>query len=141
MDFWGPHQPYFPTQEYYDLYKDMSYPPYASFNSVLEGKPEVYFTEKNVPIGKDNRIVIPNALAWEDYEEMLKCCAAQITMIDEAIGRILNKVKELGMEETRWSSGLLTTAMVSPAMEAILTKGHIYPRRYYGFLWESSGKG
>ncbi|WP_434693936.1 sulfatase-like hydrolase/transferase [Hungatella sp. SB206] len=99
VDFWGPHQPYFPTQEYYDLYKAVSYPPYASFNSVLEGKPEVYFTEKNVPIGKDNRIVIPNALAWEDYEEMLKCCAAQITMIDEAIGRTLNKVKELGLEE------------------------------------------
>ena len=46
VDFWGPHQPYFPTQEYYDLYKEVSYPPYASFNSVLEGKPEVYFTEK-----------------------------------------------------------------------------------------------
>lgn len=99
VDFWGPHQPYFPTQEYYDLYKDVSFPPYISFNSKLEGKPEVYYTEKNVPIGKDNQIVIPNALKWEEYEEMLKCCAAQITMIDEAVGRILDKIKELGMDE------------------------------------------
>lgn len=99
IDFWGPHHPYFPTQEYYDLYRDIEFPPYASYADRLEGKPEVYFTERNVPIGQKNRIVIPNALEWDVYNEMLRHCAAQITMLDAAAGRILDKLEELGLDE------------------------------------------
>lgn len=97
VDFWGPHHPYFPTQEYYDLYKDIEFPPYASYRDRLEGKPEVYFTERNVPIGNDNRIAIPNAVEWEIYHDFLKHCAAQITMTDAAAGLIIDKLDELGL--------------------------------------------
>jgi len=99
VDFWGPHHPYFPTQEYYDLYKNVWFPLYASYDDNLEGKPEVYFTERNVPIGQNNRIVIPNAVEWDVYNELLRHCAAQITMMDAAAGHILDKLDELGMSE------------------------------------------
>lgn len=99
VDFWGPHQPYFPTQEYYDMYRDMVFSQYPNYADTLENKPEVYYTEKNVPIGEHNRIVIPNALGWPAYEEWLRYCAAQITMIDAAVGMILNRVKKLGLDE------------------------------------------
>ncbi len=74
----------------------MSYPPYASFSSGLDGKTGGLFHGEKCTDRKDNHIVIPNALDWKAYEEMLKCCAAQITMIDEAVGRILDKVKGTG---------------------------------------------
>ena len=42
VDFWGPHPPYFPTQEYLDMYKDVEFPEYPSWNSGLAGKPDCY---------------------------------------------------------------------------------------------------
>ena len=100
VDFWGPHQPYFPTQEYLDMYKDMKLSEYPSWNSGLEGKPAAYFRERNPPMGTDDyHIIIPNPMPWSYYNELLQYCAAQITMLDEAAGLILDKVRELGLDE------------------------------------------
>lgn len=99
VDFWGPHQPYFPTQEYLDLYKDVQFPEYPSWNSQLEEKPESYHRERNRPMGKDNRLIIPNAVPWSYYNDLLQRCAAHITMVDAAAGIVLDALENLGLGE------------------------------------------
>lgn len=99
VDFWGPHQPHFPTQEFLDLYKDLELPPYGSLDSRLEGKPEFYHRERNSPIGKDNKIIYPSQLTWNEWMVLIKHCYAHISMIDAAGGKILEKLKELGLDK------------------------------------------
>lgn len=107
VDFWGPHQPYFPTQEYLDMYKDVQWPEYPSWNSGIPGKPKAYHRERNPPMGTNNLLNIPNPCGWQFYNKLMQHCAAQITMIDAAGGLILDKIKELGLDENTliiWST-------------------------------------
>ena len=99
LDFWGPHQPYFPTQEFLDLYKDFDIEPYGSFDSDLKGKPEFYHVERSSPFGKDGIIKTPNPVQWTDWKNIIKHCYAHISMIDAAGGMVLNKLRELGLDE------------------------------------------
>lgn len=99
VDFWGPHQPHFPTQEFLDMYDDIDVPEYGSFRSNLEGKPEFYHRERSLPFGKDNKIIIPSPVEWEEWKEIVKYCYAHITMVDAAGGMIIDKLKELGLDE------------------------------------------
>jgi arylsulfatase A-like enzyme len=99
VDFWGPHQPYFPTPEYAERYRPEEIPVYGSFDSDLDGKPDFYHRERNVPLGKDNRLVIPNPLPWSEWQRILARCYAHITMVDAAGGLILEAIDELGLAE------------------------------------------
>ncbi len=53
VDFWGPHQPYFPTQEYLDLYNPKDIGEYGSFCDDLARKPDVY-RHMNQPIADEH---------------------------------------------------------------------------------------
>lgn len=99
VDFWGPHQPYFPTQEYLDMYKTVDYPPYPSWNSDLSGKPLCYHRERNLPMGKDGQLIMPNAVPWAYYNELMRYCAAQITLLDHAAGVVLDALETYGLME------------------------------------------
>lgn len=101
VDFWGPHQPHFPTQEFLDLYPQESFdlPEYGNFRSKLEGKPEAYFRERSTPFGKDDKLIIPSPVSWEEWKEIIRRCFAHISMIDAAGGLILDKIKELGLDD------------------------------------------
>ena len=41
LDFWGPHQPFFPTAEFADLYDPEDIPVYGNFADTLAGKPDL----------------------------------------------------------------------------------------------------
>lgn len=99
VDFWGPHQPHFPTQEFLDMYEDLDVPPYGSLWSDLAGKPEFYHRERNIPLGIDNKIVLPSPLSWDEWKEIVKYCYAHISMIDAAGGMIIQKLEELGLDK------------------------------------------
>ncbi|MCR1899563.1 sulfatase-like hydrolase/transferase [Irregularibacter muris] len=99
VDFWGPHQPHFPTQEFLDMYQDFDVPEYGSLASDLTGKPDFYHRERNIPLGKDNQIIHPTPLSWNEWKEIVKYCYAHISMIDAAGGMILDKIKELGLDD------------------------------------------
>jgi arylsulfatase A-like enzyme len=99
VDFWGPHQPYFPTQEFADLYSPEEIPVYGNFNDTLEQKPEIYRSEANVPLNKDGKIIIPSPLPWSEWQKVLARCYAQITLVDAAGGMILNTLNELGLAD------------------------------------------
>lgn len=107
VDFWGPHQPFFPTQEFIDMYDPAQIEPYPSFDSNLDGKPDVVKWEVNRPMGDGKHIIHPNPLPWTDWQVMLARCYAHGTLVDAAGGVVLDKLKELGLDENTiviWST-------------------------------------
>ena len=99
VDFWGPHQPYFPTQEYCDLYNADDIPEYGNFSDDLSEKPESYRGEKNYPLSRNGELIVPNALPWNEWQKVLARAYAQITLVDAAGGLILDALDDLGLFE------------------------------------------
>ena len=101
VDFWGPHQPHFPTQEFLDLYpkEDFVLPEYGSYRNRLQGKPGAYYRERSSPFGKDDQLIIPSTVNWEEWTEIIRHAFAHITMLDAAGGMIVDKLKELGLDK------------------------------------------
>lgn len=107
VDFWGPHQPFFPTQEFLDLYDQDAIEQYPTFDSRLEDKPRVLKMEASRPLGDGEYIIHPNPLSWKEWQSILAHCYAHISMLDQAGGLIVNKIKELGLDENTiiiWST-------------------------------------
>jgi arylsulfatase A-like enzyme len=99
VDFWGPHQPYFPTRQFADLYSAGDIPEYGSFRDSLADKPRIYRSEYNVPMSDGEELIFPNPLPWEEWQKTLALCYAQITMVDAAGGRVLKTLDELGLSD------------------------------------------
>ncbi len=99
VDFWGPHQPFFPTQEFADLYNPADIPEYPSFRSNLSDKPDNLHWEASRPLGDGARLICPNPLPWSEWQKMLARCYAHITMVDAAGGLIVDKLRQLGLDE------------------------------------------
>jgi arylsulfatase A-like enzyme len=99
VDFWGPHHPHFPTQEFADLYDPAAIPEYGSFRDDLAGKPDVYRTNHWAPFGQDGRLIQPSALPWSEWQKLIARAYANITMIDAASGLILDTLDELGLKD------------------------------------------
>lgn len=107
VDFWGPHQPFFPTQEFLDMYNPEEIEEYPSFNNDLHDKPYTLRSEINRPIGDGENIIYPNPIPWSEWQKMLAHCYAHISMLDAAGGLIVDKIKELGLDENTiiiWST-------------------------------------
>jgi len=107
VDFWGPHQPFFPTQKFIDMYDPKEILPYPSFDNQLLDKPDTLRMEASRPLGDGKNIIYPNPLKWEEWQIILSRCYAHITMLDEAGGLIITKLKELGLDENTlviWST-------------------------------------
>ncbi len=107
VDFWGPHQPFFPTQEFIDMYNPEDIEPYPNFHDTLEDKPDVLKAEASLSLGDGKQVGIPNPMPWNEWQKMLARCYAHTTMVDAAGGVILDKIKELGLDDNTliiWSS-------------------------------------
>ncbi|QUI22090.1 sulfatase-like hydrolase/transferase [Vallitalea pronyensis] len=100
VDFWGPHQPFFPTQEYLDRYNPSDIEVYGNHFDDLTDKAEVHQMDVNRVISnKDSKLIVPSPIPWEDWQQILARAYAHQTMIDDAGGMIINKLKELGLDE------------------------------------------
>lgn len=99
VEFWGPHQPYLPTKEYADLYPEESIGEYPSFRDNLEQKPDIYRFEGGRGISENYRIKLDNDVPWKTWAETMSRCYGQATLVDEAGGRILHKLEELGLAD------------------------------------------
>lgn len=97
VDFWGPHQPYFPTEKYLDMYDAHSIDMYGSFYDDLKDKPAVYRNENAVTLSKNHEIIYPNPQTTENWQKMLRYAYATNTMCDAAAGRIIETLKEEGL--------------------------------------------
>jgi len=97
VDFWGPHQPYFPSQEFADMYNPEDIPEYGNFGDDLKSKPEIYRFSRMFPLSEEERLIIPSSLPWSEWQKVLARAYANITMLDAAGGMILNTLDELGL--------------------------------------------
>ncbi len=91
VDFWGPHQPYCPTEEFAALYPPESIEEYPALLMIwLENRnPIVRYRKGNEP-GK--ALIRPNPMEWSRWQKILSRCYGQITMVDEAAGRVIEKL-------------------------------------------------
>jgi len=97
VDFWGPHQPYFPSQEFADMYNPEDIPEYGNFGDDLKNKPGLYREQFHFPLGEEGRLIVPSPLPWSEWQRWLARAYAHITMVDAAGGMILDTLDELGM--------------------------------------------
>lgn len=107
VDFWGPHHPYFPTDEYIRMYDGVDIPELGNFRDSLADKPKTY-RHMNRPIADDDGLlIVPSIYSWDEWAEMLKIVYAQSTMVDDAAGLIVRAVDELGLGDNTviiWTS-------------------------------------
>ncbi|MCY3781929.1 MAG: sulfatase-like hydrolase/transferase [Chloroflexi bacterium] len=100
LDFWGPHQPFFPTKEFADLYEPEDIPVYGSFIDALDGKPDLYWHDPHDNLTDANgRFATPSNLNWGEWQRIIARAYAHITMVDAAGGLVLDKLDELGLSE------------------------------------------
>ncbi len=99
LDFWGPHEPFFPTQEFIDMYNPSKIPVYGNFNDDLKNKAEVQRVDANNYISKDSKLIVPSPLPWSEWQTILSRVYAHISMIDAAGGLVLDKIKELNLDD------------------------------------------
>ncbi|MCF7943567.1 MAG: sulfatase-like hydrolase/transferase [Spirochaetia bacterium] len=107
VDFWGPHQPYFPTDEYLDLYDPEAIPEYGSFRDDLADKPEIYRNMNHPIADSTGKLIIPSIYTWHQWQIMLAKAFAQTTMVDDAASKIISKLDDLGFRENTiviWTS-------------------------------------
>ena len=152
VDFWGPHQPYFPTREFADLYAPEAIGEYGNFRDDLSGKPATYRYEGNLGLHVNHELVVPSPLPWSTWQVLLARCYAQIGLVDAAGGLILDALDELGMADDTlvvWTtdhgdalachgghfdkSGYLPEEMIRIPM-ALRYPGHVAPGRGSGAL-------
>ncbi len=100
LDFWGPHQPFFPTQEFAEMYDAEDIPVYGSFADSLAGKPALYWQEPHDRLTDENgRFATPSNLGWGEWQRIIARAYAHITMVDAAGGLVLDKLEELGLAD------------------------------------------
>ena len=100
LDFWGPHQPFFPTKEFADLYDPEDISVYGSFADTLDGKPEFFWHDPHDKLTDANgRFATPSNLNWGEWQRIVARAYAHITMVDAAGGLVLDKLDELGLSD------------------------------------------
>jgi arylsulfatase A-like enzyme len=99
VDFWGPHPPYFATQEFLDLYNPKDIPEHPNFRDDLEDKPEFYKFDTSKLLNNHKLSGESNPIPWSEWQKVLALNYAEQTLIDEAAGLILDTIEELGLKE------------------------------------------
>ena len=96
--FPDPHHPFTPPGKYWDMYDPDDMPVPATIdtgNSSME-----VFLRDQLANGEANRDTqMPYAVNAREAQEAMALTFGMITMIDDQIGRILSKLKELGLDE------------------------------------------
>lgn len=99
VHFWGPHPPYFVTQEFLDHYKSKDFPIYPNFDDDLKEKPEIYMYDMYYPISENGKLILPNPLNWSEWKSVLSHIYANISLVDKAGGQVLDTLNKLGLSE------------------------------------------
>ncbi|HZJ57268.1 MAG TPA: sulfatase/phosphatase domain-containing protein, partial [Clostridia bacterium] len=91
LDFPGPHLPCRPSEDFARMYKAEDIPPWASFKEDFHNKP---YIQKQQLYSWDIE-----DYTWEDWRDTVALYYATITEIDHAIGKVLDRLEELGQAE------------------------------------------
>ncbi len=91
LDFPGPHLPCTPVKEFADIYRAEEIPMWRSFGEEFKNKP---YIQKQQLYNWNIQ-----GLTWEDWSGTVALYYGFISQIDDAIGRVLGKLDDLGMAE------------------------------------------
>lgn len=90
-NFWGPHTPCLLPEPYYSMYDPTAIPQEPSFTETWERKPrvqELYERYWGLSSG-----------GWRSWREIVARYWGYVTMIDDLVGRILDELRVLGLQE------------------------------------------
>jgi arylsulfatase A-like enzyme len=93
--FWGPHQPYYPSEPYAGMVDPASIPVYPTFDDDLEGRPLRHHFHRDL-VHCAPRGQWPE---WSDWRPVLARAYEQQLQLDAAIGRVLTALEESGQAE------------------------------------------
>ncbi len=93
-NFWGPHAPYLPAEPYASMYKSEDIPPWPNFYEDFKDKPNAHKRYRDAFIGLRSP-----TRGWGECAAWATKYFGFVTMIDAQIGRILDELKRLGLEE------------------------------------------
>ena len=93
VDLWGPHHPFWVAEPYLNTIDPADLPPYPTFNSNLDHRPQ-----NHRDLLAYRREFDPHR-NWDDWSWYLARCHEHATLCDDALGRILYKLDELGLAE------------------------------------------
>ena len=89
-NFWGPHGPYYATEEYVDLYRDVDIPEW----------PNYAWPARSLPGPHWNKIhPLAERLTWADWAAQIRFYYAFTSMIDDQVGRLLEHLRATGLAE------------------------------------------
>ena len=91
--FWGPHQPYYPTEPYAGMIDPGSIPPYPSFEDDCRGKPLRHLIHRDLTHGPPRKYW-PD---WPVWQEVVARCYEQQLQLDAAVGTILAALDSLDL--------------------------------------------
>ena len=123
-NFWGPHPPYLPSDEYYNTHDRERIQEWENFNDSLSGKPVRVMHERN-----DFYRELPGP--WEEWREVVGLSYDFTSMIDSEIGRILDSLDTFGVAEE--TVVMLTTdhGDMIGSHNQLFDKGFIYEEAHH----------
>jgi arylsulfatase A-like enzyme len=91
LDFHGPHFPNVVPEPYFSMYDPADIPQWPNNADTLQGKPSVqsikqkHWRTENLP--------------WADWAKLISAYYGEITMIDDQVGRVLDHLTALGLDD------------------------------------------
>lgn len=88
VNFWEPHAPYLPTEDYKDQYDTALIREWGSFRDNLDGRPTLHRILREA--------IFPGAhtASWETWSRVISRYYAQAAMVDHEVDRLLAEVKQ-----------------------------------------------
>lgn len=91
LDFHGPHFPSVIPEPYASMYRPEDIQPIPSFYDDMTRKPAV---QHNTP-----KYWEADRFTWQDWQKLIAKYMGECTLIDDMVGRVLDKLAELGLDE------------------------------------------
>jgi arylsulfatase A-like enzyme len=115
LDLPEPHLPCRPHQQFLDLYASREIPEWRSFRDTFRNKP--YIQKQQLLNWGIERYT------WADWEPIVRRYYAIISQLDDAVGKVLTRLKELGLNEN--------TIVVYTADHGDMCGGHRMMDKHY----------
>ena len=93
--FWGPHQPYYPTEPYAGAIDPATIPEYPTFNDDLATRPPRHWLHRDIVHGGARK----QWPEWSTWQKILARAYEQQMLLDAAIGRLLETLAATGQAE------------------------------------------
>lgn len=91
FDPWGPHHPFYVAEPYANSINPADLPEYPSFSSTLEHRP-INHQELLAYRIREGR-----SPHWEDWQPILARCHEHSTLVDAAVGRVVDALERLNL--------------------------------------------